>query len=85
MSESHLQVVIESIEDVAATNIVGTTFISGETGLHLRQVQRLAKRGAIPKAKKLKNNAYGWKYSDVKDFIDAHKTKSLNASNDPAY
>lgn len=66
------------------TNIVGTSFISGETGLHIRQVQRLAKKGKIPKAKRF-GLIYGWQYSDVKDFIEANKTKQLNASNDPAY
>lgn len=66
------------------TNIVGTSFISGETGLHIRQVQRLAKKGKIPKAKRF-GIIYGWQYSDVKDFIEAYKTKQLNASNDPAY
>ena len=66
------------------TNIVGTSFISGETGLHIRQVQRLAKKGKIPKAKRF-GIIYGWQYSDVKDFIEANKTKQLNASNDPAY
>lgn len=66
------------------TNIVGTSFISGETGLHIRQVQRLAKKGLIPKANRF-GLIYGWVYSDVKDFIEAYKTKPLNASNDPAY
>jgi predicted DNA-binding transcriptional regulator AlpA len=69
---------------IDSTNIVGTSFISGETGLHIRQVQRLAKKGKIPKAKRF-GLIYGWLYSDVKDFIEAHKTKPLDASNDPAY
>lgn len=69
---------------IDSTNIVGTSFISGETGLHIRQVQRLAKKGKIPKAKRF-GLIYGWQYSDVKDFIEANKTKQLNASNDPAY
>lgn len=69
---------------IDSTNIVGTSFISGETGLHIRQVQRLAKKGNIPKAKRF-GKIYGWQYSDVKDFIEAYKTKPLDASNDPAY
>jgi len=73
-----------SAPEADATNIVGTSFISGETGLHIRQVQRLAKKGKIPKAKRF-GLIYGWQYSDVKDFIEANKTKQLNASNDPAY
>ena len=66
------------------TNIVGTKFISGETGLHIRQVQRLAKKGVIPKVKRF-GLYYGWKYADIKDFIEANKTKQISASNDPAY
>jgi len=69
---------------IDSTNIVGTSFISGETGLHIRQVQRLAKKGVIPNAKRF-GLVYGWLYSDVKDFIEANKTKELSASNDPAY
>lgn len=84
MSERLLQVRVENIEDMVPTNIVGTKFIAGETGLHIRQVQRLAKKGAIPKTRRF-NNSYGWLYSDVKDFIEASKSKQLNASNDPAY
>jgi hypothetical protein len=49
MSERLLQVQVESIEDMVPTNIVGTKFIAGETGLHIRQVQRLAKREPSPK------------------------------------
>ncbi|WP_104499376.1 helix-turn-helix transcriptional regulator [Acinetobacter indicus] len=85
MSERLLQVQVENIEDMVPTNIVGTKFIAGETGLHIRQVQRLAKKGAIPKTRRFNNNSYGWLYSDVKDFIEANKTKPLNASNDPAF
>ena len=70
-------------------HIVGSKFIAAETGLHIRQVQRLAKKGEIPNTQKF-GKYYGWEYSDIKSYIDDAKNKDvkknqLNASNDPAY